>query len=198
MPEIKRLDGTHARQLEVLTGIADDLAAAVAFIQRVLRGERRDSFPWWTSALISYGRCFGKGVPPWGAGEAIHSLSQQLQCRHRHFRRLRDTLVSHPAGIDHIYRTEVIVERSGARRIQCSKTSMFHLGTLEAMDFSELLQALQTFAERRLIEVRNELQLDVAQLSDEELQQLPAIEPCDGLQYLAVSANLLQTRLEAY
>lgn len=66
------------------------------------------------------------------------------------------------------------------------------------MDFSELLQALQTFVERRLIEVRNELQLDVAQLSDEELQQLPAIEPRDGLQYLAVSANLLQTRLEAY
>lgn len=198
MPEIKRLDGTHARQLEVLTGIADDLATAVALIQRVLQGERSETYPWWTSALVSYGRCFGKGMPPWGAGEAIHSLPQQLQCRHRHFRRLRDTLVSHPAGIDHIYRTEVIVERSGARRIQCSKTPMFQLGTLEAMDFSELLQALQTFVERRLIEVRNEIHLDVAQFSDEELQQLPATEPRDAFQYSAVSENLLPARLESH
>lgn len=197
MADVRRLDGSHARQLEVLTGIASDLAAASSFVDRVLQGERCNSFPWWSSALVAYGRCFGRGVPPWGVCEAVNSLPEQLQSRHRHFRRLRDTLVSHPAGVDHTYRAEVIIDPDGRRRVQCSERPMFQLGSLDAMDFLELLAALQLFVERRLIEVRNELQADVAEISDEDLRQLQAIEPLDDSSGLRSSADYAPMRMAA-
>ncbi len=178
MSEARRLDGQQARRLEVLSGIADDLLAAAAYVDRIKdAAPASDVDAWWTAALVRYGRCFGKGVAPWGAGEVIGSLPDLLQVRHRHFRRLRDTLVSHPGGVDHTYIAEAVRDRDDRSHVGCERVPMFSLGRLEAMDFSELLDALQTFVDRRRIEVENDLRSRLAAMSAEEFRELPAIDP---------------------
>jgi len=178
MSEARRLDGQQARRLEVLSGIADDLAAAATYVDRIKdAGQAGDVDAWWMAALVCYGRCFGKGVAPWGAGEALGSLPDLLQVRHRHFRRLRDTLVSHPGGIDHTYATEAVLDRNARLRVGCERVPMFSLGRLEAMDFSELLDALQTLVDRRRVEVENDLRLLLSDMTADEFRQLPPSDP---------------------
>jgi hypothetical protein len=85
MSEARRLDGNQARRLEILSGIADDLVAAAMYVDRILdAAPNGDVEAWWTAALVRYGRCFGKGVAPWGAAEVIGSLPELLQEAARH------------------------------------------------------------------------------------------------------------------
>lgn len=180
MSGARRLDGQQARRLEVLSGIADDLLAAATYVDRIKEaGATGDIDAWWIAALVCYGRCFGKGVAPWGAGDVVGSLPDLLQVRHRHFRRLRDTLVSHPGGIDHTYATEAMLDRDHRVRIGCERVPMFSLGRLEAMDFSELLDALQTLVDRRRGEVENDLRMLLSDMTQEEFRQLPPSEHGD-------------------
>lgn len=173
MSEARRLDGNQARRLEILSGIADDLVAATMYVDRILdAAPDSDVEAWWTAALVHYGRCFGKGVAPWGAAEVIGSLPELLQVRHRHFRRLRDTLVSHPGGVDHTYAANAVRDRDGYLRIGCERVPMFSLGRLEAMDFSELLDALQTLVDRRRVEVENDLRIQLSGMTEEEFGQM--------------------------
>lgn len=174
MSETRRLDGGQARLLEVLTGIADDLQAAAKHVEAILDARPNvDVEPLWTAALVRYGRCFGKGVAPWGAGETIGSLSEILQVRHKHFRRLRDTLVSHPGGVAQTYLTEAALEPERRLQVHCSPVPMFSLGRLEAMDFAQLLSAVQVLVDRRRIEVENDLRAQLAEMSEEEFRELP-------------------------
>jgi hypothetical protein len=174
MSEARRLDGNQARRLEILSGIADDLVAAAMYVDRILdAAPNGDVEAWWTAALVRYGRCFGKGVAPWGAAEVIGSLPELLQVRHRHFRRLRDTLASHPGGVDHTYAAKAVRDRDGYLRIGCERVPMFSLGRLEAMDFSELLDALQTLVDRRRVEVENDLRIQLSGMTEEEFGQMP-------------------------
>ena len=50
---------------------------------------------------------------------------------------------------------------------------MFSLGHLEAMDFAELLSALQALVERRRVEVTNDLRLDLVEMTAEQFRELP-------------------------
>jgi len=177
MSEARRLDGQQARRLEVLSGIADDLFAAAAYVDRIKdAGTAGDVDAWWAAALVRYGRCFGKGVGAWGAGDVVGRLPDLLQVRHRHFRRLRDTLVSHPGGVDRTYATEATLDREGRVRIGCERVPMFSLGRLEAMDFGELLDALHTLVDQRRVEVENDLRLHLSGMTKEEFRQLPPSE----------------------
>jgi hypothetical protein len=174
MSESRRLDGSQARLLEVLTGIADDLRAAASYVEAILDADpNTDLDPLWTAALVRYGRCFGKGVSPWGAGETVGSLSEVLQVRQKHFRRLRDTLVSHPGGVDQTYLTEAVLGAQGRLQVECTPVPMFSLGRLEAMDFAELLTALQVLVDRRRVEVENDLHAQLAEMSEAEFRELP-------------------------
>lgn len=176
MSVVKRLDGAQARRLEILSGIVDDVGVATRYIELILEAAPEDDIAaWWTAALIHYGRCFGKGVAPWGAGEVIASLSELLQVRHKHFRRLRDALVSHPGGLDHTYGTEAACSPDGRFHVHCAQVPMFRLGRLEAMDFSELLNTLQTLVDRRRIEVENDLRARLSEMSKEDFFELPAV-----------------------
>ena len=72
MADIRLLDGGHARRLELLTGIADDLDRSVVSVDRVLVGGPKEELELaWMDALVRYGRCFGKGVPAWGASNVL-------------------------------------------------------------------------------------------------------------------------------
>ena len=174
MLDSRRLDGGHARILEVLTGIDDDLSAAERCVGRILESEQKEDIALlWTEALVRYGRCFGKGLVPWGAREVVNSLPYLLRTRYRHFRRLRDTLISHPGGLDHTYGTKVVIGDDGSRRVQCEPISMFSLGRLEAIDFCELLVALQSLVARRRAGIRSNLHGRVCGMSDEVLRNLP-------------------------
>ena len=174
MSETRRLDGGQARLLEVLTGIADDLQAAAQHVEAILDAQpNADLEALWTAALVRYGRCFGKGVAPWGAGETVGSLSELLRVRQKHFRRLRDTLVSHPGGVDQTYLTEAVLGAQGRLQVQCVPVPMFSLGRLEAMDFAELLAALQVLVDRRRVEVENDLRAQLAEMSEAEFRELP-------------------------
>lgn len=175
MHEIRRLDGGKARLLELLTGIADDLRVAAGYVETILdAAPDADLNSNWTAALVGYGRCFGKGVAPWGAGEAVGSLSELLQVRHKHFRRLRDTLVSHPGGVSQTYRTEVELGPI-TTRVYCRSVPMFSLGRLEAMDFAELLASIQIFVDRRRVEVENDIRAQLVEMSEEEIRELPQV-----------------------
>lgn len=174
MADIRLLDGGHARRLELLTGIADDLDRSVVSVDRVLVGGPKEELELaWMDALVRYGRCFGRGVPAWGASRVLGGLTEILFARHRHFRRLRDTLVSHPGGIERTYRTEALLDASDALHVRCEPMPMFSLGQLEAMDFAELLSTVQQLVGRLRSEVENDLRFDLAEMSDEQFRQLP-------------------------
>lgn len=183
MADIRLLNGGHARRLELLTGIADDLDRSVASVDRVLgSGPKEDLELAWTDALVRYGRCFGKGVPAWGASRILGGLTEILLVRHRHFRRLRDTLVSHPGGIGRTYRSEALLDAGNVPHVRCEPIPMFVLGQLEAMDFAELLSTVRELVGRLRSEVENELRFDLAEMSDEQFRQLPLPARLDGNQ----------------
>ena len=146
---------------------------AATCVDRLVKNDAEERELAWMGALVLYGRCFGKGVRPWGAADVVGSLPKVFQVRHRHFRRLRDTLVSHPGGIRRTFRAEGIRDRDGALHVKCEEVPMFSLGHLEAMDFAELLSALQALVERRRVEVTNDLRLDLVEMSAEQFRELP-------------------------
>ena len=175
MSEARRLDGRQARLLETLSAVADDLAVAAHFADKVANAEPGaiDIDPWWTVALVTYGRCFDRRVRPWGAGEILGQLSKPLQRRHRHFKHLHDTLVSQPGGVSRALIALAGISLDGHLWVDCKPMPLFFLGKLEAMDLLELLSVLQVLVDRRRIETHNVLKGQLLEMSDEDFEQLP-------------------------
>lgn len=182
MSEARRLDGRQARLLETLSGIADDLASAAHFADKVATAEpgEADVDLWWTVALVMYGRCFDRGVHPWGASEILGHLSKPLQRRHRHFKHLHNTLVSQPGGVSRALVALAGIGLDGHLWVDCRPMPLFALGKLEAMDLLELLSVLQGLVDRRRIETHNALKGQLLEMSDEDFEQLPLAAVIDA------------------
>lgn len=180
MAEIRRLDGKLARQWELLTSTLEDLRGAAALAARVLDEdvphEDREIQACWINALVRYGRCFAKGARPSAAPGALDRLPTQLQRRHRHFRRLWDMTVSRPGGAAFTHTAVVVLDADRPRHIHGARVPMLPLGRLEAMDFLEMIDAVQRLMEQAQAEIENSLQEHVIQMPDHALLELPRLE----------------------
>lgn len=180
MAEIRRLDGKLARQWELLISTLEDLRCAAAWVTRVLDEgaphQDQEIQACWINALVRYGRCFAKGARPSAAPGALDRLPAELQRRHRYFRRLWDMTVSRPGGASYTHTAVVVLEVAPARHIHGARIAMIPLGRLEAMDFLELIEAVQVLMDQARVEVENSLQAHVIQMPEHTLLELPRLE----------------------
>lgn len=180
MAEIRRLDGKLARQWELLISTLEDLRCAAALVARVLDEnvphQDPDIHAIWINALVRYGRSFAKGARPSAAPGALDHLPAQLQRRHRYFRRLWDMTVSRPGGASFTHTAVVVLDVAPTRHIQGARVAMIPLGRLEAMDFLELIEAVQILMDQARIEVENSLQAHVIHMLEHTLLELPRLE----------------------
>lgn len=177
---MRRLDTGAARKLADLAAVLDDLQVALRCCERLLTeldsGDDVQVEALWTTAVLSYARCFGDGRLS-AEDFASTDLEGEVQQWHQMLLQVRD----HYADPDRNPRESCSVgatqdEQGDASGIAVTSTEQPRPDEVTVRQTGALAYALATLVEKRIAEQQQQVREAANGLSRSELDALPRIE----------------------
>lgn len=177
---MRQLDNDPARHLADLATVLDDLQMALRCCERLLAeldsGDEVQIEALWTSAVLSYARCFGKGRL---SAEDFASTELQGDVRqwHEMLLQMRDHYAdprSNPRESCSVGATQD--ERGEANGIAVTSTEQPRPDEVTVRQTGALAYALAALTEERITEQQHRVREAANELSRSELDALPQID----------------------